>query len=78
MYAQSCGEQSKKFTDWNSDGVRKMNIRIKLAWLFIGTTYIAAVCMVFFKCWPLHRQWQINPDPGSTRIPVGGTFLAEY
>ncbi|KAF2790144.1 hypothetical protein K505DRAFT_283155, partial [Melanomma pulvis-pyrius CBS 109.77] len=52
-----------------TDGVRKMDIRIKLAWLFIGVTYIAAVCMIFFKCWPLHRQWQINPDPGNNCQP---------
>lgn len=47
------------------DGVRKMDIRIKVAWVLNATSYIAAICMVAFKCWPLHRQWQINPDPGS-------------
>lgn len=47
------------------DGVQKMDMRIKIAWVLNATTYIAAICMVAFKCWPLHRQWQINPDPGS-------------
>jgi hypothetical protein len=50
------------------NGVRKMDIRIKVAWLLNGTTYIAAVCMTLFKCWPLHRQWQIYPDPGSKSL----------
>lgn len=38
---------------------------IKGAWVLNGITFIAAICMVLFKCWPLHRQWQIYPDPGS-------------
>lgn len=42
-----------------------MDMRIKVAWVANATTYIAAICMITFKCWPLHRQWQINPDPGS-------------
>lgn len=42
-----------------------MDVRIKVAWMLNGSTYIAAVCMILFKCWPLHRQWQIYPDPGS-------------
>jgi len=48
--------------------VRKMDIRIKVAWLLNGTTYIATVCMILFKCWPLNRQWQIYPDPGSESL----------
>jgi len=43
-------------------------MRIKVAWLLNGSTYIAAVCMILFKCWPLHRQWQIKPDPGSASL----------
>ncbi|CAN9176266.1 unnamed protein product [Alternaria alternata] len=48
-----------------TDGVQRMDMRIKVAWILNVTTYIAGTCMVAFKCWPLHRQWQINPDPGS-------------
>jgi hypothetical protein len=57
--------QQAVLTECDSDGIRKMDIRIKLAWVFIGTSYVASVCMILFKCWPLHRQWQISPDPGS-------------
>jgi len=42
-----------------------MDMRIKIAWILNATTYVAVACMVAFKCWPLHRQWQIYPDPGS-------------
>ncbi|KAL5117972.1 hypothetical protein ACEQ8H_004117 [Pleosporales sp. CAS-2024a] len=52
-----------------TDGVQKMDIRIKLAWCLNGATYIAALCMILFKCWPLHRQWQIYPDPGNNCYP---------
>lgn len=48
-------------------GFDRMNIRIKIAGFLIGTTYIAVVAMIIFKCWPLHKQWQVRPDPGSKR-----------
>lgn len=48
-----------------------MKIRIRLGYVLIGATYLASICMILFKCWPLHKQWQIFPDPGSRtdRIP---------
>ncbi|KAF2852522.1 hypothetical protein T440DRAFT_526005 [Plenodomus tracheiphilus IPT5] len=52
-----------------TNGLRKMEIRIKVAWFLNGTTYVAALCMIVFKCWPLHRQWQIYPDPGNNCYP---------
>ncbi|KAH7406988.1 hypothetical protein DE146DRAFT_778586 [Phaeosphaeria sp. MPI-PUGE-AT-0046c] len=52
-----------------TNGVQKMDIRIKVAWVLNGTTYVAAICMILFKCWPLHRQWQIYPDPGNNCYP---------
>lgn len=54
----------KMLTPERSDGVQKMDIRIKVAWLLNGATYIATFSMILFKCRPLRRQWQINPDPG--------------
>lgn len=50
-------------------------IRIKMAWFLNGTTYIAAVCMAVFKCWPLHRQWQNFPDPGTDTCYPGASKL---
>ncbi|KAF1837104.1 hypothetical protein BDW02DRAFT_577369 [Decorospora gaudefroyi] len=52
-----------------TNGIHRMDVRIKLAWALNGITYLAAVCMILFKCWPLHRQWQIYPDPGNTCYP---------
>ncbi|KAF1944973.1 hypothetical protein EJ02DRAFT_478907 [Clathrospora elynae] len=52
-----------------TDGISTMDVRIKLAWVLNGTTYMAALCMILFNCWPLHRQWQIYPDPGGNCYP---------
>ncbi|KAF2828006.1 hypothetical protein CC86DRAFT_465801 [Ophiobolus disseminans] len=57
-----------------TNGLRKMDMRIKVAWLLNGTTYLAAVCMILFKCWPLNRQWQIYPDPGNNCYPGASTL----
>lgn len=51
------------------NGLKRVDVRIKVAWFLNGTSYIAAVCMIVFKCWPLHRQWQIYPDPGDNCYP---------
>ncbi|KAF1914655.1 hypothetical protein BDU57DRAFT_478958 [Ampelomyces quisqualis] len=61
-----------------TDGVQKMDIRIKVAWFLNGTTYIAAVSMILFKCWPLHRQWQINPDPGNNCYPGASKLSVSF
>ncbi|PVH92570.1 hypothetical protein DM02DRAFT_482862, partial [Periconia macrospinosa] len=52
-----------------TDGVHTMRWRIRIGWLFLGTTYIAALFIVIFKCLPLSKQWQIYPDPGKNCEP---------
>lgn len=42
-----------------------MRIRIRIAYALIAVTYIATVCSILFGCHPMHKNWQINPDPGS-------------
>ncbi|KAI5455593.1 hypothetical protein BGZ63DRAFT_497356 [Mariannaea sp. PMI_226] len=46
------------------------NLRIWFGFTLIATTYIGSVCCVLFSCWPLHLQWQINPNPGNTCQPA--------
>lgn len=31
----------------------------------MAATYIAAILVIIFKCFPMNKQWQIYPDPGS-------------
>lgn len=42
-----------------------MRVRIHIAYGFIALTYIATICSILLGCRPLHKNWQINPDPGS-------------
>lgn len=42
-----------------------MRIRIRIAYVFIAVTYIATECSILFGCHPMHKNWQINPNPGS-------------
>ncbi|PVH92997.1 hypothetical protein DM02DRAFT_252867 [Periconia macrospinosa] len=51
------------------ENLNTMKIRIKIGYVFLGSTYIASICMIFFKCWPLERQWQIYPNPGNNCQP---------
>jgi hypothetical protein len=48
-----------------SDGVHKMKLLIKGAYVMMPLTYVACLLVAFFKCIPFHHQWQINPNPGS-------------
>lgn len=42
-----------------------MRIRIHIAYVLIGVTYIVTLCSILFGCHPMHKNWQINPNPGS-------------
>ncbi|KAH7042185.1 hypothetical protein B0J12DRAFT_720707 [Macrophomina phaseolina] len=50
-------------------GLQTMRWRIRIGWAFLGTTYIAALFMVIFKCLPISKQWQIYPGPGNNCEP---------
>ena len=49
----------------SSAGLINMRVRIHIAFGFIAATYIATICSILFGCHPMHKNWQINPDPGS-------------
>jgi hypothetical protein len=42
-----------------------MRVRIHIAYGLIAATYIATLCSILFGCYPMHKNWQIYPDPGS-------------
>jgi hypothetical protein len=46
-------------------GLINMRLRILVAYGLIAATYIATVTSILFGCHPMHKNWQINPDPGS-------------
>lgn len=42
-----------------------MRWRVRFAYILIGTTYIATVLSILLGCHPMHKNWQIYPNPGS-------------
>lgn len=42
-----------------------MRVRIHVAYVMIAATYIATICSILFGCHPMHKNWQIYPNPGS-------------
>lgn len=47
-----------------------MRRRIHIAYAMIGATYIAVICSILFGCFPMHKNWQIYPDPGNYCQPA--------
>lgn len=43
-----------------------MRVRIQVAYGLIAATYIATLFSILFGCHPMHKNWQIYPNPGST------------
>lgn len=48
-----------------SEGLDGMQTRIKIGLVAVGVTYIATILSILLGCRPFHKNWQINPDPGS-------------
>ncbi|EAQ91896.1 hypothetical protein CHGG_00131 [Chaetomium globosum CBS 148.51] len=42
----------------------RLQIRVYIAYAFIGATWVLTTCLLLFGCWPMSKYWQINPDPG--------------
>jgi hypothetical protein len=65
-----------------------MRARINIAYGLIATTYIATICSILFGCHPMHKNWQIYPDPGSKcekaihsrrdNVSLTGTLGSDY
>ncbi|PYH94076.1 hypothetical protein BO71DRAFT_380321 [Aspergillus ellipticus CBS 707.79] len=51
-------------------GLVNMHIRIQIAYLAIGATYLATILSILLGCHPLHKNWQIYPDPGNHCQPA--------
>lgn len=46
-------------------GVDNMHIKINVGFAFVAITFFATFFTILCGCWPIHKHWQINPDPGS-------------
>ncbi|ESZ90423.1 hypothetical protein SBOR_9188 [Sclerotinia borealis F-4128] len=52
--------------------------RITIGYVVLGVTYLSAILVVFCKCMPLKKQWQIYPDPGNLCYPGNSTFQMAF
>ena len=46
-------------------GLINMRVRIHVAYGLIAATYLATLFSILFGCHPMHKNWQIYPNPGS-------------
>ncbi|KAJ5612088.1 hypothetical protein N7510_005282 [Penicillium lagena] len=51
-------------------GLANMRTRIHVAFGLIAVTYLATICSILFGCHPIHKNWQINPNPGNHCQPA--------
>jgi hypothetical protein len=49
---------------------KKFRIRIWVGFGIVLSTFLASIITVYAACRPLHKYWQINPDPGSKLICI--------
>jgi hypothetical protein len=47
-----------------SDGLSFIKIRIHIAYVAIGVTYVVVMATLLGACQPFNHYWQINPNPG--------------
>ncbi|KAJ5683664.1 uncharacterized protein N7477_000009 [Penicillium maclennaniae] len=59
-----------KFYSRLTAGLINMRVRIQVAYGLIAATYIATLFSILFGCYPLHKNWQINPNPGNYCQPA--------
>ncbi|RMJ21884.1 hypothetical protein PHISP_07241, partial [Aspergillus sp. HF37] len=51
-------------------GLPNMQLRVRIGYVLVGATYIATICAILFGCHPMHRNWQIYPNPGNHCQPA--------
>lgn len=49
----------------NSTGLVRFESRVRMAYVLLIVTYLATALSIVLSCQPMHKFWQINPDPGS-------------
>ncbi|KAJ0424979.1 hypothetical protein BJY00DRAFT_308867 [Aspergillus carlsbadensis] len=55
---------------WSLTGLNHLPSRVRIAYLLLGATYLAVALTIILSCQPMHRFWQISPDPGNICQPA--------
>ncbi|KAL3446944.1 hypothetical protein BJX65DRAFT_318407 [Aspergillus insuetus] len=51
-------------------GLNHLPSRVRIAYLLLGVTYLAVALTIILSCQPMHKFWQISPDPGNICQPA--------
>ncbi|OHE92160.1 hypothetical protein CORC01_12563 [Colletotrichum orchidophilum] len=53
-----------------TEGLHNFRKRIIAGFVFIAVTWLAVFLSIIFSCVPMHKNWQIYPDPGNFCQPA--------
>ncbi|KAI9369011.1 hypothetical protein BJX61DRAFT_549948 [Aspergillus egyptiacus] len=53
-----------------TSGLTNLPLRVRIAYIMLGVTYLAVGLTLVLSCQPFHKFWQINPDPGNICQPT--------
>ncbi|KAI3573673.1 hypothetical protein IWW34DRAFT_885649 [Fusarium oxysporum f. sp. albedinis] len=51
-------------------GLTHLKTRVRAAYMLLAITYLAVAFKILLSCQPMHKFWQINPDPGTLCKPT--------
>ncbi|KAI0452059.1 hypothetical protein F5B21DRAFT_506675 [Xylaria acuta] len=57
-----------------TSGLRHLHLRVYIAYALLALTYLFVALGLLLSCQPMHRFWQINPDPGPLCQPTNSPF----
>ncbi|XHG05050.1 hypothetical protein AWENTII_008300 [Aspergillus wentii] len=46
-------------------GLQNLPLRVRIGYIILAVTYLVTGLSIVLGCQPIHKYWQINPDPGS-------------
>jgi hypothetical protein len=58
------------FANASQDQLRNFRTRIHIGFVLIVVTWLAVLLSILFSCYPMEKNWQIYPDPGSKLLPL--------
>ncbi|KAM0809765.1 hypothetical protein AB5N19_10112 [Seiridium cardinale] len=53
-----------------TNGLPHLRLRVRVAYVLLGVTYLTVALSILLSCQPINRFWQINPDPGNLCQPT--------
>ncbi|PYH69460.1 uncharacterized protein BO88DRAFT_461792 [Aspergillus vadensis CBS 113365] len=57
-----------------TSGLNHLPARVRFAYVLLGVTYLAVGLTIVLGCQPMHKNWQINPNPGNICQPTKSTL----